>query len=169
MRVPARFLLISAFLMPWQSSGAQRVQPAEPWFTVTISTPTPVLTVGADAKLKVILTNNTEKDIRYAVGGPGRGGPVFDLDVCDSEGKPIRETPHGLTLHGKDLRPWSGSIFSTVAHPGDKIEEELVLSTEYDLSKPGKYTVQLRERNPKFQAIKSNTVSFTLVPADKSR
>ncbi len=169
MRVLARFLLISAFFMARQSSGAQGVQPAEPWFTVTISTPRSVVTLGTGVKLKVVLTNNTDKDIRYAAGGPGRGGPVFALDVCDSEGKPVSETPRGLTLHGKGPRPWSGSIFSTAAHPGDKIEEELVVNEEYDLRKPGKYTIQLRERNPKFQAIKSNIVTFTLVPDDKSR
>jgi hypothetical protein len=164
MRVLARLLVISAYFMRCLSSGAQVVQPPEPWFSVSISTPKPVVKVGIDVRLRVVLTNNTDKDIRYGVGGPGRGGPAFDLDVCDSESKPVSETPRGLTLHGKDPRPWSGSIFSTAAHPGDKIEEELVLNEEYDLRKPGKYTVQLLERNPKFQAVKSNTVTLTLVP-----
>jgi hypothetical protein len=163
MRALVRLLLISAFFAPG-SGVAQGVQSAEPWFSVAISTPRPIATIGADVKLKIIFTNKTGEDIRYGAGGPGRGGPVFDLDVRDGESKPVSETPRGLILHGKDPRPWSGSIFSTVAHPGEKIEEELVLNEEYDLSKRGKYTVQLRERNPKFQAVKSNTVTFTLVP-----
>jgi hypothetical protein len=51
------------------------------------------------------------------------------------------------------------------AHPGEKVEEEVVLSKEYDLSKPGKYMVQLlRERNRESQAVKSNIVQFTIVP-----
>ena len=163
MRALVRLLLILAFFAPWQCSGAQGVQSAEPWFSVAISTPRPVATIGAAVKLKIIFTNKTSEDIRYGAGGPGRGGPVFDLDVRDGEGKPVSETPRGLILHGKDPRPWSGSSFSTAAHPGETIEEELVLNEEYDLSKPGKYTVQLRERNPKLQAVKSNTVTFTLV------
>jgi len=162
MRALVRLLLVSAFFAPWQWSRAQGVQSAKPWFSIAISTPTPVATIGADVKLKIIFTNKTGEDIRYGAGGPGRGGPVFDLDVRDGEGKPVYETLRGLSLHGKDPRPWSGSIFSTAAHPGETIEEELVLND--DLRKPGKYTVQLRERNPKLQAVKSNTVTFTLVP-----
>jgi hypothetical protein len=164
MRIFAGLLLLSALFPPLQSSGAQGVQSVEPWFTVTISMPRTVVTIGTDVKLKVVLTNKTAEDIRYSGPGPGRGGPVFDLDVRDGEGKPASETPRGLTVHGKDPRPWSGSIFSTAAHPGEKIEEEVVLNEEYNLGKPGKYTVQLRERNPKFQAVKSDTVTFTLVP-----
>ncbi len=160
----ARFLLILSFFIPWRSIGAQPVQPAEPWFTVTISTPKPEVTVGTDIKLKVVFTNNTEKDIPYAVGGPWRGGPVFDLDVRDRESKLVPETPYGLKEHGKVPPKGSITIFSTAAHPGEKIEEELVLNKEYDLTKLGKYTVQLRERWPKFQAVKSNTITFTLVP-----
>jgi hypothetical protein len=164
MRTLVTLLLISTFFAPWQWSGAQVVQSVEPWFSVAISTPRPVATIGANLKLKIIFTNKTGEDIRYGAGGPGRSGPVFDLDVRDGEGKLVSETPRGLILHGKDPRPWSGSIFSTAAQPGEEIVEELVLSEEYDLSKPGKYTVQLRERNPKFQTVKSNTVTFTLVP-----
>jgi hypothetical protein len=164
MKVLAGLVLISSFFMPRQWCDAQVVHPEEPWFTVTISIPKAVVMVGTDVKLKVVLTNKTDKDLRYGGGGPGRGGPVFDLDVCDSNGKAVSETPRGLTLHGKDPRGWSGSIFLAVAHPGERIEEELSLNEEYDLVKPGKYTVQLRQRHPKFQAVKSNTVAFTLVP-----
>ena len=60
-----------------------------------------------------------------------------------------------------------GSVFTATAHPGDKIEEELILNKEYDLSKPGKYTIQVRERNPKFQAIKSDTITITVAQASR--
>lgn len=164
MRILVRMLLIPTFFTSWQSSGAQGVQPAEPWFTVAISTPKPVVSLGTDVKLKIIFTNNTDGDIRYGVGGPWRGGPAFDLDVRDSEGKLVLETPYGLKENGKVPAKGVITVFTATAHPGEKIEEELILNKEYDLGKPSKYAVQLRERNPKFQAIKSNTVTFTLVP-----
>jgi hypothetical protein len=156
-------LLSVLFIFPSIIAG-QDSPSVERWFAVTISTPKPVVKVGTAVKLKVVFINDTDEDIRYGVGGPGRSGPVFDLDVRHSEGKPVPETPHGLILHGKNPRPWSGSVYSTAAHPGDKIEEELVLNKEYDLSKPGKYTVQLRERHPKFRAVESNTIPIAIVP-----
>ncbi len=116
-------------------------------------------------KLKVVFVNATKKDIFYGAGGPARGGPVFDIDMRDSDGKSVAETPYGLKMHAKDPHPWRGSVLTATAHPGDKIEEELILNKEYDLSKPGKYTIQVQERNPKFQAIKSDTITITVAQA----
>jgi hypothetical protein len=145
---------------------AQGAHPAEPWFSVTISTPKTSVNVASNLKLKVVFVNNTEQDIRYpGAGGPGRSGPVFDIDVRDSGDKPVPETPYGLKMHGKDTHGWrGGSVFAGTAHPGDKIEEELILSEEYDMSKPGDYTVQVVERNPKFEVVKSNSITITIVP-----
>lgn len=166
MRILARFLIISVVFIPWRLTAAQSRQPAEPWFTVAISTPKAVVTVGSEVKLKVVFVNNTEQDIHYpGAGGPGRNGPVFDIDVRDSSGKLVPETPYGLWMHGKDTRGWrGGSVFAATAHPGGKIEEELMLSKEYDMSKPDEYTVQVRERNPKFRVVKSNSIAITVVP-----
>jgi hypothetical protein len=145
---------------------AQGAQPAEPWFSVTIVGPKASVSVGSDVRLKVTFVNNTEQDIRYPGAGlPTRNGPVFDIDIRDSGGKPAQETTYGLRMHGKDVRPWSGgSVFAATAHPGDKIEEELILSKEFDMSNPGDYTVQVRERNPKLQVVKSNSITITVVP-----
>ena len=147
------------------AQGAPTSTPAEPWFTVSITAPEAVVTVGSDVKLKVVFVNRTDKDIHYAgAGGSARNGPAFETDIRDSEGKAVSETRQGLKLHGKDPHPWAGSVFAATAHPGEKIEEQLLLNDEYDLNKPGKYTIQVRERNPKFEAVRSNTISITVVP-----
>ncbi len=166
MNILIKLALLSTLTTAPGMTAAQGAHPAEPWFSVTISTPKAVVTVGSDIKLKVVFVNNTEQDIRYpGAGGPGRTGPVFDIDIRDSGGKPALETPYGLKMHGKDTREWrGGSVFGGTAHPGNKIEEELILSKEYDMSKPGDYTVQVLERNPKFQAVKSNSITITVVP-----
>jgi hypothetical protein len=59
--------------------------PAEPWFSVTISTPEAIVIAGSDAKLNVVFANNTGKDLHSGYGGPGRNDPVFDMDIRDSE------------------------------------------------------------------------------------
>lgn len=159
-----RFMFIFTILVLPPASAAQGRPSVEPWFSVTISTPEPIVTAGADVKLKIIFANNTGKDLHYAVGGPARGGPAFDIDIRDGEGKPVPETTYGLKMHGKDPRPFSGSVFSTTVHPGETIEQELILSKEYDLNKAGKYTVQVKEKNSVFQNVQSNTITITLVP-----
>jgi hypothetical protein len=164
MRILARFAVFSMLFMLPKMSTAQHISPAEPWFSVTIDTPEATVTVGLDVKLKVIFTNNTGKDIHYSAGGPARSGPAFDINVRDAEGNPVPETLYGLKLHGKDPHPWSGSVFSATLHPGKTIEEEVSLSKEFDLSKPGKYTVQVQEKNPVFQTVKSNVLTITVVP-----
>jgi hypothetical protein len=164
MNILIKVALLSALTVAPEIVTAQGVQPAEPWFSVTIAGPKANLSVGSDVKLRVLFVNNTDKDIRFPGAGPARSGPVFDIDVRDSGGKPLLETPYGLKMHGKDPHPWSGSAFAATARPGDKIEEELILSKEYDISKPGNYTVQVLERNPKFAAVKSNSITITVVP-----
>jgi hypothetical protein len=138
--------------------------PAEPWFSVTISTPEATVSVGSGAKLKIVFANNTEKELHSPYGGPGRGGPVFDIEIRDTKGNPVSETPYGLKMHGKDPHPFSGSVFRATSRPGETIEEEVALSKEYDLSKPGKYTVHVREKHPVFQAVKSNMITIIVKP-----
>ena len=165
MSILIKFALLSALAVVPEIVAAQGATPAEPWFSVTITGPRASVSATSDVKLKVVFVNNTKQDIRYAAaGGPGRDGPAFDLDVRDSVGKPAPETPYGLKMHGKDTAWRGGSIFAATARPGDKIEEELILSEEYDMSAPGEYTVQAKERNPKFEVVKSNRIAITVVP-----
>jgi hypothetical protein len=151
------------FLLPGLSF-AQSASPVEPWFSVMISTPEAIATAGSDVNLKVKFTNDTGKDLHFAVGGPGRGGPAFDINVRDSQGNAVPETSYGLRMHGRDPRPWSGSVFRATSHSGQTVEINLILSKEYDLSKPGKYTVQVQDRRPVVRPVKSNIVTITVFP-----
>ena len=163
MRILPSVLLAAVFVLP-RMSPAQAAPPAEPWFSVTISAPKASASVRSDVKMKITFANNTGKDLHYGAGGPGRDGPVFDIDIRDGNGKVAPETSYGLKMHGKGPGSFSGSVFSATVHPGETTEDEVNLSKEYDLSKPGKYTVQVKERNPVFQAMKSNTLTITVVP-----
>jgi hypothetical protein len=137
---------------------------AEPWFSVNISTPDETTKVGSNVVLYLVFVNNTGKDLYTGAGGPGRGGPVFDLDVRDSRHDPVPETAYGLRMQGKDPHPFAGSVFRATVPPGGTIKEGLSLNKEYDLSKAGKYTVQLVERHPAVRAVRSNIVTITVHP-----
>jgi len=170
--IPLRFAPLLALIgLVTSIAAAQDATPAtptaEPWFSVTISTPEASVSAGSDVKLNVVFANNTGKDLHSGYGGLGRNGPVFDIYIRDSKNMAVLETPFGLTMHGKNPHPFSGSVFSATSHPGETIKEELNLSKEYDLSKPGKYTVQVRERHPVFQSVKSNTITITVDPRSR--
>jgi len=72
-----RLLLILAFFAPRQWGGTQGAQPAEPWFSVAISTPRPVVAIGADVKLKIIFTSKAGEDIRYGRAALEEAGPFL--------------------------------------------------------------------------------------------
>ena len=122
-----------------------------------------------------------------APGGPVHG-PVFqnvqlrqmDIQVRDAEGKPVAETEYGKTIHARSLRPPRisdsktpgkltggpiGGAIMTALQPGGTVTEESDLCKEFDLSKPGTYTVQAlnRSRDPDTgRIVTSNKVTFTI-------
>jgi hypothetical protein len=164
MRILIRLFMLS-LLVILSAAGVSQNEPAtESWFSVAISPPGSPVNLGSDAKLKVVFTNNTGKNLYFSAGGPGRSGPVFDIDLRDGEGNPVQETAYGVTMHGKDPRPFSGSVFRATAAPGQTLEETVLLNKEFEITKPGKYTVQVRGKTPNGRFVRSNTVAISIVP-----
>lgn len=134
-------------------------QPKKPTFTIQISMPQTVIESGAPATVNATLTNASDHDIFEAIGIPHR---AINIKVF-SGNKPVPETPYGLKAHGKDSRPFVGSVFRAAIKPGSVIKVEADLSKEYNLSKPGKYTVQAeRWDDNTHQMVESNTITITV-------
>jgi hypothetical protein len=146
-------------------AGSSQVTAKVPSFSIQILAPQAVVKVGSDVRLKIVFTNNTSQPLHYATGAPGRGtGPSFDIDLRDSDGKRIPETPYGLKTQGKaPHRPFVGSVFAATVQPGGTLVREVLLSKEYEISKSGKYTVEVTERNPNPERGESNTITLTVV------
>lgn len=161
-----RLLVLLPVLATATVGHAQNAPTYEPNFSIVINTPQEIVKVGAEVKLKVVFTNNTAQPLHYATGVPGRGtGPGFDIDVRDSQGRRIPKTPYGLKVQGKARhRPFVGSVFTATVQPGGAVEQEALLSKEYDISKPGKYTVRVTERNPNPDPGESNTITLAVMP-----
>ena len=82
----------------------------------------------------------------------------------DERGKlvPKRTYPH------PELR--TGYPVNRSISPGQTFTQEQRVSAEYDMRKPGKYTIQVSRRasdNPKDGEIKSNLVTVTVTPNAK--
>jgi hypothetical protein len=123
--------------------------PEKPSYEVTI-TASRRATVGSEVKLHIITKNISDKAIYLMRLGspPGRG---LEISVRDSQGNPVQESINGRMIHGEqmihgmDQNRESENAFTQwyPIQPGDRVEEDLNVSAEYEFSKPGTYSIQV--------------------------
>ena len=145
--------------------------PEKPFYEVTITT-SQRATVRSEVKLHIITKNISDKAI-YLVRPPGRG---LEISVRDSQGNPVQESTNDSRFWSMPFIISSENAFTQryPIQPGDRVEEDLNVSAEYEFSKPGTYSIQVlrsdilteEEINAHLspQAVKSNTATLTLVP-----
>ena len=129
--------------------------------------------VGSDVEVEVKMKNISAEDIFYSVL-TGRGqGPVpsgFTWEILKSEGKPVPFTEYGLKINHPEPElgpggyvPAAGKTVFGLLGPGKAIVAKRALSKEYDLSKPGKYSIQALRFDGKTD-VKSNVITLTVTP-----
>lgn len=180
MRVHLPFFLLPMLLLPSGISAAQssrRPRDAKPAFSIALSTPRSVVEVGSPLMLGFACTNTSGHDI--VIGSPAL------ISVLDSDGKSVPETPYGRKVHGTEPRPVpppevgpphgvpgesGGGLGPLPMRPGETIRSPRSdLSREYDLSRPGTYTIQARRADfYSGTVVESNVLTVTLVGSPKS-
>jgi hypothetical protein len=170
-------------------AAAQDQQSKKSETAVTIAAPASEAKVGEPFQLKLSLTNISDHGITLAIPGLV-DGPVYkkvlfrvmDIEVRGAGGNPVAETEYGKTIHGRSRQappppppappnspprpgPEAPKGFGIYLVPGDSISEQSDLSREFDLSRPGTYTVQASSgiHDPATgKPLTSNTVTFTI-------
>jgi hypothetical protein len=137
-------------------------QPNNPPFKIAIKAESPIVVAGSEVQIKVSLTNTSNQDVyEGAMYKDGIGlDSTFRFEVRDKNGKLVRKRiyPH------EELR--TGSVKFRTISAGETYIQEQVVSSLYDMRKPGKYTIQVWRRNPDYD-IKSDIVTITVTPNDK--
>ena len=167
MQVKPRYVLSSILLSLAGMAGAQEAQPKKPAFSLSITARQATAKAGSPVALQLTLTNTTEHDLEVGRGFiNGTLLRYMDVKVLDKDGQPVADTDYGLGLHGRRPGPIGGGVgFSEKIKPGEAIHEEADLSKEFDLSKPGKYTVQAERMDSTIrEVVKSNVITFTVTP-----
>ena len=161
------YVILVALLTLAQVGLSQEVPKPETEFSIEISMPQDVRKSGRPMLLKVKIVNTCDHNI-YVGRGLLMGGTLLhgsDLHVLDSRGKPVPETERGMRLHG--THPKVPKIVSGLSapplKPGESVEQEEDLNEQFDLQKPGNYTVQSERFVRRTVLIKSNIISFTVV------
>lgn len=137
-------------------------------FSVTLQPLTSPVKAGAEVRVKVTTTNTSDHEIRFAKGF-GQEEYDFEIEVRDARGKtpPLTESCRNLKEHPTSR--W-GSYSTYVLEPGKSLEDELVVTKLYILTRPGKYTVSVtRGQRPMYQTlgkggVKSKSVTVTVIP-----
>lgn len=149
-------------------ASAQVQEPiAIPPFTITISTPQSTVKLHSAVTLIITMVNASDHDIYYDVGsGAGVSERIFRTVVIDCDGNPAQETAYGMKVHGTEPNQHGGSAFGGrfPVKPGGTVKEEVVLSKEFNLDKPGQYTIQAEHTDPESRvSVKSNVITVTVI------
>ena len=139
----------------------QVMPPTQVPISLTINAPSSEVKAGSEFKLDVVMTNTSDEQV-----GLTTWPDDFRVDVLDSEGRVVGKArePGESTTNPKArnvLRKSSSPGLTLSPHGVFRLQEDL--SKEFDLSKPGKYTVQATRMYGK-TAVKSNIVTITVVP-----
>src|SRR5579863_4465544 len=113
--------------------------------------------VGAPVRVRVVMTNQSNHNI--SIWRDNDGNAQYGIDVRDAQGKLAKDTKYGIYHNGHvdlsklDVRDMdthyldrSGGCVTLKA--GESLRDPVNVSRPYALSEPGKYTIQVRERDP---------------------
>jgi hypothetical protein len=155
----------------WANSAAQVAQPApaEPRISITIKIPQTAVKIGSDVVVEAEMKNISAEDVGFVPTSTMSSSTTsFRWDIRDSVGKPVQMTEYGLKANHLDSpggvpRIFAGSSFSDRLAPGESVRQKLALSKEYNLSKPGNYTIEALG-NDAGALVKSNTITLAITP-----
>ena len=126
----------------------------EPGLAITITGPGSVK-AGSEVIIRITPTNRSDHRIRFRVE------PMdyrYQVTVYDAQNKMAMETERGRKVKGASgMTVYLGGSFWL--DPGESRKDELAVSDLYDMSRPGKYKVQVSRKGAK-----SNTITINVVP-----
>ena len=156
----------------------------DPRFSINIKAEVSKVKTGSDLRIDLLVTNTSDHIISLGKTlAPDTGEVTREVDVFDAGGKPAPQTKMYRVLKGKEspeeiVHPAENgkaswvetsrrvfTISSVDVKPGDSIDDRILLGKLFDFSKPGNYTVQVREYDYLSQTyVKSNTITVTIIP-----
>lgn len=131
-------------------------------FTITISAYHETVKVGETIRLHVSLINISDQTLVFRRSvSPYTAEHHYSVQIHEKNGKDVLETEYGRHVR---LHQLIGSDTAALLKPGEKLEEDIVLSTVFDLTSSGEFEVQLtrpvsEEPNEK-ETVKSNIITI---------
>lgn len=164
------WVAITVFAIMAQAPAAGLAQGASASYSVAIETPMATVKVGSEIVVNIALTNLTDQGISVDMEAGGRGEFDFTINVNDSAGRPAAYSEYYRAVKGQHEtgRPMVVVTYSSGPHPVKArgvLKDTVQLDKLYDLSQPGKYTVQLERVDVLTKIlVKSNQITVTVTP-----
>jgi hypothetical protein len=167
MRTTLKFFSLAILTL---TGHAALSQSAKPPFSITISSPKDSVPHGGEVTVKITLTNISDHEINLErAPREDQGQSHHAVIIRDDHGdlvpqkKPVRVGKDEAEREINAL-PHGSQILFTLK-PGESLKDGIVLDGMYDLSQPGKHTIQIERYDYVTKAVvKSNTITFTLTP-----
>ena len=143
--------------------------------TVSIQCPQSEVRSGSEVKLLITVTNASEQNITlYKLpGDDGQAEAANKIEVRDSSGNLLPRIDGQKVMIGGTQRMMPKRWISrkgVILKSGESLEDFTILSSIFDLSKPGKYTITVQnerrsdgpEHELKLIYVKSNIITITV-------
>jgi hypothetical protein len=153
--------LIVAFAILQLPPSQPRVQHSSEAFSLTVATAQSTFAVGIDVKVSTTLTNNSDRQITLM---DKRRDCDYPVQVQSADGKPTPLTNYGGQLNCSTGAGLGRNILVTL-NPGQSTQDEILVSNVRDMTKPGKYLVEVWRTIPKDlgpNPVKSNAITITI-------
>jgi hypothetical protein len=162
-------------------------QSTKPAISITINSSPTVVKTGTEVKVEITLTNVSNHQITLAKDNAQNHGESFNrIEVRDQKGNLAPDTRYARFLKGKvsdddkrqDKNKAVGdhgvelvndlpldSAAPHVLKPGETLKDEIVVTKLFDLSTPGKYTIQVDRHDDEGKTtVKANAITVTVTP-----
>ncbi len=166
MKVAILLLILSAASFPGGISAGQRGTAP---FSVAITAPQNKAKAGSEVKIEIDLKNTSATDLSVAKSNAVSQAEFhYLIDVRDGDGHEAPDTEYRRRIMGKETKKrtiiYGSDVFFTLK-PNETLGDEAVVSKLYDLSRPGKYVIQVSRVVPEELGggtVKSNICTITI-------
>jgi hypothetical protein len=156
---------MKSFFVLWIlfAMGSQSAAPTAPGapFQLTIEPESASVTSGDKIVLRITLTNTSEKDLGFRQRARADEAEWdYSIEVRDEKGDAASQTNFGRNRL-KMMTMFSARV--KTVNPGQSLKEEVTLSKLFDLTIPGRYTVQVSRHaqdSDSGQLVKSSTATI---------
>ena len=136
---------------------------ASPPAQLTLTAPQTEVKRGSEVRVEVTITNNSNRPITIELTSPLCD---YEVEVRDSAGNLAPDTDVKKTSDCAN-RMVTGRHISVQLMPRESKKDTIPITLFSDMSKPGKYSIQVTWKGPKEfgnVAVKSNKITVTVMP-----
>jgi hypothetical protein len=166
MRKSASICSLAGMFLPIGLQAGPKVNAS---FSIVIAGAQEPVKVGSEVKVEIVLKNTSDHELTIGkTNAVSQAEFHYLVEVRDDQGRSAPDTEYGRRVFGRETKKrtilyWGEAYFTL--KPNQTLEDEAVASKLYDMSRPGKYLIQVSRVVPKELVggvVKSNAVTVTV-------